>query len=82
MENKKKILVGEVISDKMDKTVVAMVVRDYQHPEFKKVMRQTKKYKVHDEKEEAKTGDRIEFFQGRPASKSKYMYLSRVIAKG
>ncbi len=82
MENKKKMFVGEVISDKMDKTVVVKVVRDYQHPVFKKVMRQTKKYKVHDEKEQAKIGDRIEFFEGRPASKTKYMYLSRVIGEG
>lgn len=63
----------------MDKTIVVQVSRDYRHPEFKKVMRQTKKYKVHDEKGQAKIGDRVEFFEGRPASKTKYMYLARVI---
>jgi small subunit ribosomal protein S17 len=83
MENKetkqKHVLVGKVISDKMDKTVVVKVDRSYEHPVFHKTMRREKNYKVHDENELAKVGDIIEFYEGRPVSKTKYMYLVRVM---
>lgn len=75
----KKILVGSVVSDKMDKTVVVRVDRDYQHPVFKKVVRRSKKYKVHDEHEQACVGDVVEMYEGRPLAKTKYMYLSRIV---
>lgn len=75
----KHILTGEVISDKMDKTIVVKVERTYTHPRFKKVMRTAKKYKVHDEAEAAKVGDVVEIYEGRPMSKTKYMYLARII---
>ena len=77
----KRLYTGEVISDKMTKTVVVKVVRTYKHPVFGKVLKQEKNYKVHDPKEEAKLGDTVEFFEGRPVSKTKYMYLSRVVTK-
>ena len=70
---------GEVISDKMDKTVVVVTSRTVRHPRFQKVMRISKKYKVHDEQKVAKVGDVVEFYEGRPVSKTKYMYLSRII---
>lgn len=72
-------LVGEVISDKMDKTVVVKVTRSYIHPRVQKVVRTDKKYKVHDDKEVAQTGDMVEIYEGRPISKTKYMYLLRVL---
>ena len=72
-------LVGLVVSDKMDKTVVVEMVRTYAHPVFHKIMHETKKYKVHDEQEIAHVGDSIEFYEGRPISKTKYMYLARVV---
>lgn len=78
-ENQKRTLVGEVVSDKMDKTVVVKTVRTVIHPRFHKTMHKTKKYKVHDENEVAKMGDVVEFYEGRPVSKTKYMYLSRVV---
>lgn len=74
-----RMLTGEVISDKMDKTVVVRVVRSYIHPRLKKVMRVSKKYKVHDEAESATVGDVVEIREGRPLSKTKYMYLARII---
>jgi small subunit ribosomal protein S17 len=77
---KKRTMIGQVVSDKMDKTVVVKVTRDYQHPLFNKVVRSSKKYKVHDEQELAKIGDKVEFYEGKPTSKTKYMYLSRVIS--
>lgn len=74
----KKLFVGKVISDKMDKTVVVKVQRTYKHPLLKKVVKVCKKYKVHDEKGTAKIGDKVKFFAGRPVSKTKYMYLDSV----
>lgn len=78
-QNQKRTYVGEVISDKMDKTVVVKTVRTYIHPEYHKTMHQIKKYKVHDVGEIASIGDIVEFYQGRPVSKTKYMYLSRIV---
>lgn len=78
-KNQKRLYVGEVVSDKMDKTVVVKITRTYTEEHFHKVMRSFKKYKVHDEHEQAKLGDIVEFYEGRPVSKTKYMYLSRVL---
>jgi len=75
----RKVLVGEVVSDKMDKTVTVAVSRTVRHPRFHKIMSTKKTYKVHDEAKAAKVGDMVEFYEGRPVSKSKYMHLSRVI---
>ncbi len=81
IEEKKsrQIFIGEVVSDKMEKTIVVKTERTFKHPRFHKVLRRTKKYKVHDEAGEAKMGDIIEFYEGRPVSKTKYMYFTRVI---
>lgn len=79
VKNKKRLYVGEVVSDKMDKTVVVKTMRTYTDERFHKVMRSFKKYKVHDENKSAKLGDIVEFYEGRPVSKTKYMYLSRVL---
>lgn len=78
-KNTKRVLSGKVVSDKMDKTVVVETQRTYRHLLLGKTMKSLKKYKVHDEANVAKVGDRIEFFEGRPVSKSKYMYLERVV---
>jgi small subunit ribosomal protein S17 len=72
-------LIGEVVSDKMDKTVVVRVDRAFTHPHLKKVVRRAKNFKVHDEKEQAKIGDIVEFYEGRPISKTKHMYLYRIV---
>lgn len=78
-ETRGRVLTGEVVSDKMDKTVVVQVERTFTHPRLKKVMRSAKKYKVHDEAGKCAVGDIVEIYEGRPVSKSKYMYLSRII---
>lgn len=72
---------GEVVSDKMDKTIVVKTTRTATHPVFHKVMKVNKKYKVHDEKEEANVGDEVEFCEVRPISKDKYMRLTRIIKR-
>jgi len=78
-KKQKRLLKGIVVSDKMDKTIVVKAERDYIHKLLGKVMRTTKKYKVHDENGLAKMGDVVEFYEGRPVSKEKYMYLARVV---
>ncbi len=76
---KKRMYTGTVVSDKMEKTVVVSTNITFKHPRFGKILRRTKKYKVHDEQEQAKMGDVIEFYQGRPVSKTKYMYFSKIL---
>jgi len=73
-EVKEKILrkfKGEVVSDKMAKTVVARVDRFQMHPKYQKRYKVSRKYKVHDEKNQYKVGDVIEFVECRPLSKDK-----------
>ena len=78
---KKQLLVGEVISDKMDKTIVVKVMRAFRHPLYGKTVRTFKKYKAHDEKNSCKLGDEVEIVECRPLSKTKHMLLSRIITK-
>lgn len=81
-EQPKRLLNGVVVSDKMEKTVVVEAERRFRHPVLGKVIRRTKKYKVHDASGLAKVGDTVEFCGGRPVSKTKHMYLVRVVAEG
>jgi small subunit ribosomal protein S17 len=72
---------GEVISDKMDKTIVVRVERRFRHPKFKKVVTQYKKFYAHDEKREAKVGDRVLIAETRPLSKTKSWRLVQIVEK-
>ena len=67
----KKILKGKVISDKNDKTIVVLVERKYQHPFLKKVVKNKKKYHVHDKKNIFKIGDTVQIEESKPYSKYK-----------
>ena len=67
----KKILNGEVIKDKNDKTIIVLVKRKYSHPFFKKVLTSSKKYHAHDEKNKYKVGDNVEIIEAKPFSKRK-----------
>ncbi len=78
-ENKNRLLVGEVISDKMDKTITVKVTRTFAHPLYGKTVRHFKKYKAHDEASVAKMGDTVEIMECRPLSKTKHMVLNRVL---
>lgn len=70
---------GAVVSDKMDKTITVTVDRVKKHPLYKKQYKVSKKYKVHDEKNEFKVGDIVEFTQSRPLSRNKkFIALKRV----
>ena len=77
----KKTMTGVVVSSKMDKTVVVKVERKFAHPVFKKVVKTTKKYKVHDEKNECVEGDFIRIQESRPLSKEKRWRLLGVVVR-
>jgi len=71
--------VGEVISNKMAKTIIVRVERRFPHPRFKKVVTGYKKFYAHDEKSEAKVGDRVRIEETRPLSKTKRWRLVEVV---
>lgn len=70
-KNKEQILQGKVVSDKMDKTVVVLVERVRTHRKYQKKYTVSRRFKVHDPKNQFKTGDEVEFVQCRPLSKDK-----------
>ena len=72
---------GKVVSDKMDKTIVVSVETTMKHPVYKKTIRVTKKYKAHDENNEAKIGDIVLIMETRPLSKDKCWRLVKVVEK-
>jgi small subunit ribosomal protein S17 len=72
-------LIGRVRSDKMDKTVVVEVVRFKRDPMYKKYVRVRKRYHAHDEKNEYKTGDRVEIIEHRPISRQKRWAVVRLL---
>jgi len=72
---------GEVISNKMTKTIIVRVERRFPHPRYKKVVTGYKKFYAHDEKNEAKVGDRVRIQETRPLSKSKRWRLVEVVKK-
>ena len=73
--------VGKVISNKMAKTITVRVERRFAHPRFKKVVTGYKKFYAHDEKGEAKVGDRVRIEETRPLSKTKRWRLVEVVEK-
>jgi small subunit ribosomal protein S17 len=73
--------VGEVISNKMAKTIVVRVERRFPHPQYKKVMTSYSKFYAHDEKNEAKVGDRVRISEARPISKTKRWRLVEVVER-
>lgn len=75
----KRVFEGEVVSDKMEKTIVVRVMRTVKHPLLGKIVRHAKKYKVHDENKTARCGDLVEIRETRPLSKEKHMELIRII---
>jgi small subunit ribosomal protein S17 len=73
--------IGEVISNRMTKTIVVRVERRFPHPRFKKVVTGYKKFYAHDEKAEAKVGDRVRIEETRPLSKLKRWRLVEVVER-
>lgn len=79
--NLRKTRVGVVASDKMDKTIVVAVKDSVQHPLYKKILKRTKKFKAHDENNEAGIGDRVEIMETRKISKDVNWRLVKIIEK-
>lgn len=72
---------GVVLSNKMQKTIIVQVTRVLEHPQFKKIIRRNIKYAVHDEKNEAKVGDKVRITETKPLSKTKRWRLVQVLEK-
>ncbi len=79
MSNNRKRLIGRVVSNAMDKTVVVAVTRTHQHPLYKKVVRTTKKHKVHDETNAVPVGALVQIVESRPISKTKRWAVETVL---
>lgn len=77
----KKIYKGEVVSDKMDKTVVVSVKRHFQHPKYKKTVKRITKLKAHDEDNKCHVGDIVRVIETRPISKEKKWIVLEVLEK-
>ncbi|HXG46318.1 MAG TPA: 30S ribosomal protein S17 [Methylomirabilota bacterium] len=73
--------VGEVLSNKMTKTIVVRVERRFPHPRFKKIVTQYAKFYAHDEKGEARIGDRVRIIECRPLSKTKRWRLVEILER-
>jgi len=80
-ELKKKSYVGEVVSDKMDKTVVVTISRRIKHPLYNKTISKVSRFKAHDEKNECATGDKVRMIETRPLSKGKRFEIVEIIEK-
>lgn len=72
-------VVGEVISNKMDKTIAVLIYRMVKHKKYGKYVKKTSVFKAHDEKNEAKIGDIVKIYETRPLSKTKRWALSSVV---
>ena len=78
---KRKVFVGKVISDKMQKTRVVSIMRLAKHPKYGRIIKKHSKYKVHDEENIAKAGDIVRIVETRPLSKDKRFRIQQVIKK-
>ena len=79
--NLRKKRLGRVVSDKMEKTIVVAVETKVRHPLYGKTINRTTKFKVHDEKNEAKINDRVSIMETRPLSKDKRWRLVEIVEK-
>ena len=81
METKRKSMIGRVVSNKMDKTVVVAVEALKQHPLYKKTIKKAVRYKTHDAKNECEEGDTVRIIETRPLSKEKRWRVAEIITK-
>ncbi len=80
-ETNRKVRIGLVTSDKMDKTAVVSIIQLVRHPLYGKAVKKTVKYKAHDEENTCKTGDRVKIMETRPLSKDKRWRVIEVIER-
>ena len=79
--NRRKVRVGVVVSDAMDKTVTVSVERQFSHPLYGKGMKRTKRYHAHDEKNEYRVGDTVRITETRPLSKTKHWRVIELLER-
>ena len=79
--NLRKVMIGKVVSDKMDKTVVVAVETSVKHKVYNKIVKRTYKLKAHDENNECKVGDKVKVMETRPLSKDKRWRVVEVVEK-
>lgn len=79
--NLRKVRIGKVVSNKMDKTIVVAIVDNVKHPLYGKIIKRTYKLKAHDENNECNIGDKVKVMETRPLSKDKRWRLLEVIDK-
>ncbi len=77
----RKVRIGEVVSDKMDKTIVVAIADRVKHPLYNKVVKRTIKFKAHDENNECGIGDKVKIMETRPLSKNKRWRLVEIVEK-
>jgi small subunit ribosomal protein S17 len=80
-QSSRREFVGEVVSDKMQKTVIVIVKRLTRHAKYGKVIRRVTRLKAHDEKNECKIGDRVRVVETKPLSKDKHFRVAQVVEK-
>lgn len=80
-EKNRKVRLGEVVSNKMDKTIVVKVERKINHPVFKRIIKKSKKYKAHDAGNQCEIGDKVRIMETRPLSKDKCWRLLEIVEK-
>jgi len=79
MAERRKVLSGEVVSDRMDKTITVRVERRIRHAIYERVIRRSKKYHAHDEQNQCRIGDQVRIIETRPLSKTKRWRLLEVV---
>lgn len=81
VEHNRKILLGEVVSDRMQKTITVRVERRVRHPMYERVVKRSKKFHAHDERNQCKIGDIVRIIETRPLSKTKRWRLLEVVRR-
>lgn len=81
MRGQKRTMVGDVVSDKMTKTVVVAVTTAKRHPLYGKVVRTVRKYKAHDQAETCREGDRVRIVESRPLSREKRWAVEEILER-
>ena len=79
--NERKVRMGTVVSDKMDKTVIVEVTTTKRHPVYGKVLRLRKKYQAHDEANECRIGDRVQIIESQPISRHKRFAVVSILER-
>jgi len=82
MRERRKVLTGRVVSNKMSKTVVVVVERTRRHPLYGKVLQVAKRFKAHDETNACRVGDRVRIVESRPLSKEKRWRVAEIVERG